>query len=217
MSSTAVNAMIRNIVFDIMGVLVTGNYHDAIAEKLHLTPKEVISLLRIMSSDLWHRCDLGEFYGINEVIDRFETTPRVREALLGSYAVFNRENGQMSGLMKELGKDCKVYLLSNLSHKMKDDMSSYSFFDNCEGHIFSYEEKLCKPDPEIFSRLIQRYGLKPEETIFIDDSPANIRTARKLGFLAIRHICFPLTARRVRKIVGKQDNTVKKGNNSQHS
>ncbi len=195
--------MVRNVVFDIMGVLVTGNYRQAIFEKLHLTPEEFISLIRIMTSDLWHRCDLGEFYGINEVIDRLETTPRIREALLGSYAVFNRENKQMSGLMKELGKDCKVYLLSNLSHKMKDDMSSYSFFDNCDGHVFSYEEKLGKPDPEIFNRLIHRYGLKPEETVFIDDNPANIRTAGKMGFIAIRHLWPPLTIERVRRIIRK--------------
>ncbi len=195
--------MVRNVVFDIMGVLVTGNYRQAIVEKLHLTPGEFISLIRIMTSDLWHRCDLGEFYGINEVIDRLETTPCVREALLGSYAVFNRENKQMSSLMKELKRDCKVYLLSNLSHKMKDDMSCYSFFDNCDGHIFSYEEKLGKPDPEIFNRLIHRYGLKPEETVFIDDNPANIRTAGKMGFIAIRHLWTPFTIERVRRIIRK--------------
>ena len=193
--------MVRNVVFDIMGVLVTGNYRQAIIEKLHLTPKELINLIRIMTSDLWHRCDLGEFYGINEVIDRLETTPRVREAVLGSYAVFNRENEQMSSLMKELKRDYKVYLLSNLSHKMKDDMSSYSFFHECDGHVFSYEEKRGKPDPEIFRRLIERYELKPEETIYIDDNYANIRTARKLGFMAIRHLWTPLTIRKLKRII----------------
>ena len=54
-----------------------------------------------------------------------------------------------------------------------------------DGIVVSGEEKLIKPDPEIFKVLLDRYNLKAEESVFIDDSPANIKTAEGLGFKAV--------------------------------
>ena len=46
-------------------------------------------------------------------------------------------------------------------------------------------EHVMGSDPEIYDRLFEEYGLTPEECLFIDDTPANISTARKLGMKAI--------------------------------
>lgn len=54
-----------------------------------------------------------------------------------------------------------------------------AYFD---GIIKSYEAKVMKPDPEIFAIASEKLGFIPEETIFIDDSQANLDAAAELGF-----------------------------------
>ena len=51
-----------------------------------------------------------------------------------------------------------------------------------EDRVVSSQEKLVKPDPAIFAQLIERGGLQPEGTLFIDDSLANVQAAAALGF-----------------------------------
>jgi FMN phosphatase YigB (HAD superfamily) len=43
-----------------------------------------------------------------------------------------------------------------------------------------------KPDPEIFRRLFERFGLVPDETVFVDDAAANISAARALGMATVQ-------------------------------
>lgn len=91
--------------------------------------------------------------------------------------------------LEELHKKYNIYLLSNTNKIMWDgfitkefrkdghDMSYY--FD---GTVASFEAKAYKPDAEIFRIAERRFGIKPEETIFFDDSKANCEAAAKLGF-----------------------------------
>lgn len=51
-----------------------------------------------------------------------------------------------------------------------------------EKQYLSYNMGLAKPDPEIFREVIRDSGILPEETLYIDDSPANIESAKALGF-----------------------------------
>jgi 2-haloacid dehalogenase len=61
----------------------------------------------------------------------------------------------------------------------------FEFFDWFETILLSGEEKLVKPDREIFDLMLQRIGRKAEECLFIDDTAANIAAARALGFHAV--------------------------------
>jgi 2-haloacid dehalogenase len=62
----------------------------------------------------------------------------------------------------------------------------YPFLEWFEGIVISGEVRLVKPDARIFRHLLERYGLEPASTLFIDDSEANVRAARQLGMRAIR-------------------------------
>lgn len=53
-----------------------------------------------------------------------------------------------------------------------------------EDLLVSGREGLAKPDPAIFELLITRYGLVPEQTLFIDDVAANVEAARSVGLHA---------------------------------
>ena len=61
----------------------------------------------------------------------------------------------------------------------------YPFLEWFEAVIVSGEVKLVKPDPAIFDLLVERFGLEPSRTVLIDDTIANVRAAKALGFRAI--------------------------------
>jgi 2-haloacid dehalogenase len=62
----------------------------------------------------------------------------------------------------------------------------YPFLEWFEGIVISGDVRLVKPDARIFRHLLERYGLEPRSTVFIDDSEANVQAARELGMTGIR-------------------------------
>lgn len=65
-------------------------------------------------------------------------------------------------------------------------LENYDFFKIFKDKIVvSGTEKLIKPDPKIFELLLDRYQIKAEESVFIDDNIKNIETALNLGFVCI--------------------------------
>ena len=79
-----------------------------------------------------------------------------------------------------------LHLLTNFS-KEKFDLirDRYEFLNLFTTIIVSAEHKLIKPDPRLFEVTLQLIGMSPEECLFIDDSPANIKSAQDLGFHTI--------------------------------
>ncbi|MDE6267240.1 MAG: HAD family phosphatase [Muribaculaceae bacterium] len=82
-----------------------------------------------------------------------------------------------------------LYLLSNTNPIMwntrireefqKDGKDINHYF---KGLITSFEAKMMKPDPEIFRYAAETLGIKPEETLFIDDSQKNLDAAASVGY-----------------------------------
>ena len=54
-----------------------------------------------------------------------------------------------------------------------------------DGGIMSYTVHLAKPDPAIYQTLLDRYGLKAEECVFLDDTVRNVEAAQALGVAGI--------------------------------
>ncbi len=83
-------------------------------------------------------------------------------------------------------KGLNLYCLSNMSPENYSYLKQkYLFFDYFQGIVISGLENVVKPDKQIFQILLQRFTLNPEETLFIDDRPENIRSAQQLGMSAI--------------------------------
>ena len=86
--------------------------------------------------------------------------------------------------LKESG--LKVFCLSNISDKICDDCADeLEFLKYTDGKILSYEERLIKPDLEIYKRLLDRYRLCANECIFVDDIEQNVTAAEALGIHGI--------------------------------
>ncbi|MCM1483763.1 MAG: HAD family phosphatase [Muribaculaceae bacterium] len=91
--------------------------------------------------------------------------------------------------LRELRKHYKVYMLSNTNPIMWRDGIAEAFRQ--EGHdvnyyfdgiVRSYEAHSMKPDEAIFRYTVDKLGITPEETLFIDDSQKNLDAAAALGF-----------------------------------
>lgn len=59
-------------------------------------------------------------------------------------------------------------------------------FDRFRDIVVSGDEKMVKPDPAIYRLALDRFGLKAEEAVFVDDNPDNVAGAAALGIHAIR-------------------------------
>lgn len=61
----------------------------------------------------------------------------------------------------------------------------FAFLDWFEAIVVSGAERLIKPDPAIFRILVDRHGLDPAATVYVDDVATNVRAAAELGFDAL--------------------------------
>lgn len=91
--------------------------------------------------------------------------------------------------LEALRQRYKIYVLSNTNAIMynqgirrefeKDGKHREDYFD---GICTSFEEGVAKPDRRIFEATVHKFGIKPEETLFFDDSQVNLDAASALGF-----------------------------------
>ena len=80
-----------------------------------------------------------------------------------------------------------LYAITNFSsEKFAECEQRFPFLaDSFIDVVVSAHERLVKPDPRIYRVLFSRNDLAPENTVFIDDSPANVEAARSVGMHAI--------------------------------
>lgn len=90
-------------------------------------------------------------------------------------------------IMKRLKKaGYPLYGLSNWSAEtFPIAREKYDFFHLLDDIVISGEVGMIKPDPEIFEHLLEKIDKPAQECLFIDDAPANIEQAHKMGFATI--------------------------------
>jgi 2-haloacid dehalogenase/putative hydrolase of the HAD superfamily len=73
--------------------------------------------------------------------------------------------------------------LSNMSHEVLGQITALSpAFRHLGDIVISAETAVMKPDPRIFAQACERFGVRPGEALFIDDSAKNVAGAAALGF-----------------------------------
>jgi putative hydrolase of the HAD superfamily len=81
----------------------------------------------------------------------------------------------------------RLYCLSNMHHASIEHLEkTYTFWEVFSGKVISCRLNLCKPEPGIYSHLLDTYQLDPTTTLFIDDADVNLITARQFGIQTIR-------------------------------
>lgn len=80
-----------------------------------------------------------------------------------------------------------VYVLSNASDRIEEQLSHAPVFDVLDGIVVSGRERLMKPGTAIFQLLCTRYGLDPATCVFVDDNADNCEGAHAAGMDAFRY------------------------------
>jgi 2-haloacid dehalogenase len=91
---------------------------------------------------------------------------------------------QILAELRASGVPC--YVLSNMEPETFPlRLQRFDFLHWFDGHVISGLEGLVKPDPALFHRMLRRFDLEAQRTVFIDDSAVNVGAAAALGIHAI--------------------------------
>ena len=178
----------KNIIFDFGGIILTVKMKEIVKIFTDSKEEQEFLLNNVVNSPEWIEyglIDTGYITKedfINLVNDR---TNNIHKELVKDFINNYINHVYIDDKIIELIKDLKkqgyiIYLLSNTQkysyEKFIKDIE-YLF----DGITLSFKEHLLKPYNAIYERLIDKYNLVPEESLFIDDREDNISTANKYG------------------------------------
>lgn len=181
---------IRNIVFDIGQVLLEFDWRKFIAGMdISDEKKEQLAHVTLGNIPHWNEHDRG--MSDEDFIKKSLTIePDIEEELryyLKNIGTVAREYDHSVPLMRSLkAHGYGIYLLSNYGvTPFKYARENMKFFDEVDGMIISHEVGVIKPEPRIYELLFEKYGLVPEECVFIDDRADNVEAAKNMGMKGI--------------------------------
>lgn len=183
---------ITTVIFDLGGVLVHTHWErftEPVSQMNSMSPDEVMTQVRTgdayfphmsgeidfpefhrrMSAQLSLNIEPEEFRGMwNSILEPYPDTGETVQRLKGRYRL-------------SLGSNTDVPHLS----RSREIQPATNLFDDV---LVSYELRCCKPDTAFFRLGLQRLGVSPEETVFIDDLKENVEAAESVGITGIHFL-----------------------------
>lgn len=181
--------MYKNIIFDLGNVLLSFNPMEYLKSKI--SEEKIQEVYKaIFQSEEWIMLDRGtitEKEAINNIIEKNSIyRDDISLAFEDWYAILKPIEETIKVLEDLKSKGYNIYYLSNFHELAFKEVSiKNSFFELFDGGVVSYEEKIIKPEEEIYRLILKRYNLAPNETIFIDDTKVNVEGAEKLGITTV--------------------------------
>ncbi|WP_158825993.1 HAD family hydrolase [Mucilaginibacter lacusdianchii] len=183
--------MINTIIFDLGAVLIDWN-PNYLYDKIFTDIEERNQFLANICTPAWNEeQDAGRTLaeGTELLVQQF---PEHEENIRAFYGRWEEMlGGVIDGTveifkeLKESGK-YKIYALTNWSHETFEiAKGKYDFLGWFDGIVVSGEEKTRKPFPEFYQILLDRYQVKPQEAVFIDDNYRNVVAGERMGINSI--------------------------------
>ncbi len=183
--------MLKNIIFDLGGVLIDWNPEYLYQKIIHDSEKRAWFLANICTSD-WNECqDEGRLLedGTAILVNQYPDYSDEIKAFYGRWQ--EMLGGPIEGTVKILNDlnnhfDYPLYALTNWSAEtFPVALERYGFLQLFKDIVVSGKEKMKKPAPEIYNLILAKHDLEPSQTLFIDDNERNIEAANELGILTI--------------------------------
>lgn len=184
--------MIKNVIFDVGGVLVDFRWRALMTDLGIPYERQDEFEKKVFVSHWWGELDRGaldEDYVLDRIredntehIDEFNLIWTNREMLVETFDYVNPWMEQLKD------KGLKIYLLSNYPKSMftlHEEKGKFTFIDKIDGRVVSGFVKMVKPNADIYEHLMDKYNLKAQECVFIDDRVENIEAAKALGMKGI--------------------------------
>ena len=179
--------MIKNLVFDIGGVILT----ELTVDYFDLNGDEKKNLNKIIFYDKrFRKCLNGDMKVdeyLSELIKENSKYKKEIEMILGikyqKYMLPIKKD--VLELLYELKKDYNIYFLSNLTDVSYDYLyNEVGILKDFPG-IYSFKEHMQKPNEQIYELLIKRFNLRKEETVFFDNTQRNVDAGNRAGIKSI--------------------------------
>jgi 2-haloacid dehalogenase len=93
----------------------------------------------------------------------------------------------MPAVLRDLhARGDRLIVLSNMPSEVWVPLTElFDWFSLFDGAVVSGDEKIVKPDPAIYRSLVERFGVDPAQSTFVDDRVENVDAARAMGFDAV--------------------------------
>jgi 2-haloacid dehalogenase len=179
-----------NVVFDIGNVLVHWEPR-ALYRKIFATEDEVEWFVANVCNHDWNlEQDRGRSFaeGVIEATARFPEhaeaiaayDQRWHETMLGPI------DGTVAILAELRARGTPLYAITNFNQdKFRESVERFPFLRVFRDIVVSGDERLLKPEPAIYRRLLERNGLEAGACVFIDDSPKNVTGAEAVGMKGV--------------------------------
>ena len=183
--------MYKNIIFDFGGVVVQFNPKDFLMDHFMNKRAEEIVYELTFGSQEWQDLDRGiitreegnaamlenaarvnRVFEVQTVIDEWPTILRTKESTVHT-------------MQKLKAAGYRLYYLTNIPADIMDELRQREWCSLFDGGVASCEVHLCKPEPAIYTTLMQTCNLAYDESIFIDDNKVNAQAAYNLGITGI--------------------------------
>ena len=186
------DADVEAVAFDLGGVLI--DWDSRYLYRSLLPDESAIDafLAEVGFADWNHALDAGRDW--DEAVEWLATRHPERRALIGAFR--DRWEETLGGpivpvveILNELrAAGLRTFALSNWSLRTYGIAAPrFPFLEAFEAVVISGDVGVTKPDPAIYRELLRVGRLRADRTIFVDDTPANVEAARRLGFLGISY------------------------------
>ena len=179
-----------NFIFDIGNVLVDFKPDEFLHELLNNPQDEKKINETIYKSRQWIELDLGTITSEEACAIFCEREPEYKaviEKVMGKLPEMFTPKQRTIDILPEIKKlGHKLYYLSNFHKELsRNILDRYAFFDLFDGGVFSCDVHMVKPNPEIYRRILDNYGLAPRDCVFFDDTKVNVDAAAEIGITGV--------------------------------
>ncbi len=187
--------MINTVIFDI-GKVLTGYGWETYLRKVVPEEKAYRAVEKaVFLNPAWVEHDKGLLTEEEEILDFASAAPEYEAEIRKVYENLGECVWAVSYAIpwvQELkSQGFSVYALSNWpKHIYEQRGDKLAFLELMDGYVLSYREHLIKPDPAVFRLLLDRYQIKAEEAVFIDDTLVNIEAAAAFGIHGVHFRSF---------------------------
>lgn len=183
-------AKIKLIVFDAYGVTLTGGYPTtvrALAKKFNRNYDELYSVIYTKYFNMATENKISEIEGWKMPIEELKLATTWEEVYEIHFSGI-KINKSVLNYANNLRKKYPVVLLSkNTKMQFEEALKRYELVKYFDDVLNTQDWNTTKTNPKAYEILIDKYEVKPEETIYIDDQEANLEAAKKAGLNTIHY------------------------------
>ena len=183
--------MYKNIIFDFGGVVVQFNPKDFLMDHFMNKRAEEIVYELTFGSQEWQDLDRGIITREEGNAAMLENAARVNrvfevQTVIDEWpAILRTKESTVHTMQKLKAAGYRLYYLTNIPADIMDELRQREWFSLFDGGVASCDVHLCKPEPAIYTTLMQTCNLAYDESIFIDDNKVNAQAAYNLGITGI--------------------------------